>query len=275
MALRSGDLAAYHGVEHKAIAGYEDDSDAAEPGQGARPLRLAPGHADARRGRGGERGRAPGRPARSGGRGRGGRSAARRWRWRCSPGPSATRTASLARLLRKPGHEIQRVVGTREPTAEQLEVGRAALGRDPARRSRRLTPWPPRPARARASTRRSSGCPWSGSARATTRTPTSTSRRSCSRREGRHPRVTMQVFQKHDSVLGGIDEAIAVLKQCSGRATGRGGWQRGLGRARGAGAPRGRRDLALRARAHRSRATTRCSPTSRPCTSAAWRAARS
>jgi uncharacterized protein YqhQ len=32
-----------------------------------------------------------------------------------------------ARLLRKPGHEIQRVVGTREPSAEQLEVGRAAL----------------------------------------------------------------------------------------------------------------------------------------------------
>jgi nicotinate phosphoribosyltransferase len=35
--------------------------------------------------------------------------------------------------------------------------------------------------------------------------------------QGRHPVVTMQVFQKHDSVLGGIDEAIAVLKQCSGR----------------------------------------------------------
>ncbi|MEJ7718128.1 MAG: quinolinate phosphoribosyl transferase [Thermoleophilaceae bacterium] len=35
--------------------------------------------------------------------------------------------------------------------------------------------------------------------------------------EGRHPRVTMQVFQKEDSVLGGIDEAIAVLKQCVGR----------------------------------------------------------
>jgi nicotinate phosphoribosyltransferase len=34
--------------------------------------------------------------------------------------------------------------------------------------------------------------------------------------EGHHPRVTMQVFQKHDSVLGGIDEAIAVLKLCSG-----------------------------------------------------------
>jgi nicotinate phosphoribosyltransferase len=33
-----------------------------------------------------------------------------------------------------------------------------------------------------------------------------------------HPRVTMQVFQKHESVLGGIDEAIAVLKLCSGHA---------------------------------------------------------
>jgi nicotinate phosphoribosyltransferase len=30
-----------------------------------------------------------------------------------------------------------------------------------------------------------------------------------------HPRVTMQVFQKRDSVLGGIDEAIAVLKLCT------------------------------------------------------------
>ena len=30
----------------------------------------------------------------------------------------------------------------------------------------------------------------------------------------------MQVFQKHDSVLGGIDEAIAVLKLCSGRSDG-------------------------------------------------------
>ena len=33
---------------------------------------------------------------------------------------------------------------------------------------------------------------------------------------GRHPSVTMQVFQKERSVLGGIDEAIAVLKLCSG-----------------------------------------------------------
>ena len=34
--------------------------------------------------------------------------------------------------------------------------------------------------------------------------------------EDRHPAVTMQVFQKEESVLGGIDEAIAVLKQCAG-----------------------------------------------------------
>ncbi len=35
--------------------------------------------------------------------------------------------------------------------------------------------------------------------------------------EGEHPHVTLQVFQKEDSVLGGIDEAIAVLKTCAGR----------------------------------------------------------
>src|SRR4249919_1418072 len=33
--------------------------------------------------------------------------------------------------------------------------------------------------------------------------------------DGRHPRVVMQVFQKHHSVLGGMDEAIAILKLCS------------------------------------------------------------
>src|SRR5207248_10059598 len=43
---------------------------------------------------------------------------------------------------------------------------------------------------------------------------------------GRRPRVKMQVFQKHDSVLGGIDEAIAVLKLCSGCSRGS-GWEPG------------------------------------------------
>ena len=33
--------------------------------------------------------------------------------------------------------------------------------------------------------------------------------------ESRHPRVVMQVFQKKNALLGGMDEAIAVLKLCS------------------------------------------------------------
>jgi nicotinate phosphoribosyltransferase len=33
--------------------------------------------------------------------------------------------------------------------------------------------------------------------------------------DGRHPRVVMQVFQKHTAVLGGMDEAIAILKLCA------------------------------------------------------------
>jgi nicotinate phosphoribosyltransferase len=33
--------------------------------------------------------------------------------------------------------------------------------------------------------------------------------------DGRQPRVVMQVFQKHDAHLGGMDEAIAILKLCS------------------------------------------------------------
>jgi nicotinate phosphoribosyltransferase len=45
--------------------------------------------------------------------------------------------------------------------------------------------------------------------------------------EDRHPRVTMQVFQKQESLLGGIDEAIAVLKLCSGHASPDGRWAEG------------------------------------------------
>src|ERR1700754_3659233 len=38
--------------------------------------------------------------------------------------------------------------------------------------------------------------------------------------DGHHPRVVMQVFQRKDSILGGIDEAIAVLKQGAGHYEG-------------------------------------------------------
>src|SRR4051794_20981227 len=45
--------------------------------------------------------------------------------------------------------------------------------------------------------------------------------------EGRRPRVVMQVFQKHESLLGGIDEAIAVLRECSGERDAEGLWRGG------------------------------------------------
>jgi nicotinate phosphoribosyltransferase len=45
---------------------------------------------------------------------------------------------------------------------------------------------------------------------------------------GHRPRVLMQVFQKKEtSILGGIDEAIAVLKQCSGCRDAEGNWREG------------------------------------------------
>jgi nicotinate phosphoribosyltransferase len=42
--------------------------------------------------------------------------------------------------------------------------------------------------------------------------------------DGHHPHVVMQVFQRKESVLGGIDEAIAVLKQCTGHRGPDGRW---------------------------------------------------
>jgi nicotinate phosphoribosyltransferase len=45
--------------------------------------------------------------------------------------------------------------------------------------------------------------------------------------EDRHPRVVMQVFQKEQSILGGVDEAIAILKQCAGRRGPDGRWEDG------------------------------------------------
>jgi nicotinate phosphoribosyltransferase len=42
--------------------------------------------------------------------------------------------------------------------------------------------------------------------------------------EGRHPRVVMQVFQKEESILGGVDEAIAILKVAAGHVGEDGIW---------------------------------------------------
>ena len=63
--------------------------------------------------------------------------------------------------------------------------------------------------------------------------------------EDHHPRVLMQVFQRKDSILGGIDEAIAVLQQCAGRRGPDGSWVDGWDAARGPRAARGRRDRAV------------------------------
>ena len=45
--------------------------------------------------------------------------------------------------------------------------------------------------------------------------------------EGLHPPVLMQVFQRHDAVLGGIDEALAVLRLCAGSRRADGSWEPG------------------------------------------------
>ena len=126
MALRSGDLAAYHGVEHKAIAAYEDDGDAADAMKEhdrcgshlVAPMLTAGALGNVAVRRAGLRG-----PAAEAIVGLGSAAlAVEVFAWSERHPDSA-----LTRLLRRPGHEIQRAVGTREPTTEQLAVGRAAL----------------------------------------------------------------------------------------------------------------------------------------------------
>ncbi len=127
-ALRGGELAAYHGVEHKAIAAYEQDADDARD-------------ADKEHERCGSHLVAPMLVSNLAGTVLLRQAVAR-------PGPVANGAVALAstaaavevfawcernagsplsRALRRPGFEIQRLVGTREPDERQLEVGRAAL----------------------------------------------------------------------------------------------------------------------------------------------------
>ncbi len=125
VALGSGDTAAYHGAEHKTIGAYE---------------RGATDHAK-EHDRCGSHLVAPLLAANVAG-------AALLRRTLEHPGPLASGAVSLAslgaavevfawserhagsgaaRALRRPGHELQARLGTREPTADQLAVGRAAL----------------------------------------------------------------------------------------------------------------------------------------------------
>ena len=124
---RDSDLAAYHGVEHKAIAGYEQGTDAAEAAKEhdrcgsnlVAPMMISTVAGNL--------------VVRSLLR-RAGRSPARRstlgsvalsvelFAW-----SERHRERPLARAFHRPGYEMQRLFATREPTPEQLEVGRAAM----------------------------------------------------------------------------------------------------------------------------------------------------
>jgi nicotinate phosphoribosyltransferase len=69
--------------------------------------------------------------------------------------------------------------------------------------------------------------------------------------EGRHPQVVLQVFQRQpEAVLGGIDEAIAIVRQCAGRRRSDGSWESGWRRlalhALHEGDHIGRREVVLR-----------------------------
>jgi uncharacterized protein YqhQ len=125
-ALRGGDLAAYHGVEHKSIAAYEQDGEAADadkehdrcgsnlvvPMLGATAVGTVVARKAGLRGPLAEAGVAVGSAA----------LAVEVFAY--AERHDGSRVSSM---LRRPGYEIQRVVGTKEPTEEQLEVGRAAL----------------------------------------------------------------------------------------------------------------------------------------------------
>jgi uncharacterized protein YqhQ len=127
-ALRGGELAEYHGVEHKAIAAYEqgaeDASDADKEHERCGSHLVAPMLASNVAGTllikqvvekpGPVAGSAVALASTA--------IAVEVFGW-CERNSET----GLARALRRPGFELQRAVGTREPDERQLEVGRAAL----------------------------------------------------------------------------------------------------------------------------------------------------
>ncbi|MBA2347800.1 MAG: DUF1385 domain-containing protein [Solirubrobacterales bacterium] len=128
LALRGGDLAAYHGVEHKAIAAYEQDDadarDAAKEHDRCGSHLMAPMLASNVAGTALLKALVE-KPTAAHGAALSLASiglAVEVFTW-----SERHHDSAAARALRVPGHELQRVLGTREPTDEQLEVGRAAL----------------------------------------------------------------------------------------------------------------------------------------------------
>jgi uncharacterized protein YqhQ len=128
MALRGGELAAYHGVEHKAIGAYEHGSD--DPLDATKEHDRCGSHLiapmlslDLAATALVNRLRLNGREWVAGAAALASLGAAMEllaWSER-------HRQSLAARVLRVPGHELQRVLGTREPDERQLEVGRAAM----------------------------------------------------------------------------------------------------------------------------------------------------
>jgi len=125
VALRSGETAAYHGAEHKAIGAYEtgaEDHTKEHDRCGSHlmtPLVAANAAGAALLKRAAEE---PSPLAKSAMGLASLGAAVEVFAW------SERHPYSIgARALRLPGHELQRLVGTREPSAEQLEVAQAAL----------------------------------------------------------------------------------------------------------------------------------------------------
>jgi uncharacterized protein YqhQ len=128
VALSDRDLAAYHGVEHKAIGAYEAGSD--DPASATKehercgsnlvvPMLVLSAAGQLLLERAVER---PGPLARAAVGVASASLAAEMFAW--SERNSET---SAARAFHRPGYEIQRLIATKEPTPEQLEVGVAAL----------------------------------------------------------------------------------------------------------------------------------------------------
>jgi uncharacterized protein YqhQ len=127
-ALRGGELAEYHGVEHKAIAAYEQDAAAA--GDAAKEHERCGSHLVAPMMASNIAGtlllrRVVERPnALTGGALALASTAVAVEVFAWCERHDGTR---LARAIRSPGFALQRALGTREPDERQLEVGRAAL----------------------------------------------------------------------------------------------------------------------------------------------------
>lgn len=135
ISLRAGETAQWHGVEHKAIAAYElggDPSDPAVIEAAAKehercgshlvaPMMVASIAGDALMRRVVER---PG-PAAQAGVALAGAAVSIELFAFAEHHPDG----AFAKLFRAPGYKLQESIGTREPTAEQIEVGQAAIER--------------------------------------------------------------------------------------------------------------------------------------------------